>query len=250
VLGLVRETQRALKFFVKAAKPMDRKPATLLVMMSLLLSAYAPPPSRAAEDSSSQPSRTSAQAEFSADDFDWREIVPSLFVAAGLPGEQGIKAVLENSKVLRAYVANEVRTECKSDKKPCSAKGDGFTLEGEVSKRIDEIVQEGIFHRHRMTIVDCPLPRKPFPFSEIVAIKSEKQGNAYLILDLTDRSYTAMQVQAKYGVPQDTNVTQWYSVYKYRLESTRYISKAVFEIDPVDGAVMRVAISLKPKNRH
>jgi len=49
---------------------------------------------------------------FSADDFDWREMVPYLFTAATLPGEQGVKAVLENSKVLRVYVGNEIRPQC------------------------------------------------------------------------------------------------------------------------------------------
>jgi len=232
-----------------SALRMDMKPVTLLAMLSLLLSVFAPPLS-STSDGSNQPSSTGAQAESSADDFDWREMVPYLFIAAGLPGEQGIKAVLENSKVLRAYVENEVRAECRPDKNPCAAKGDGSTLEGEVSKRIDEIVQEGIFRRHKMAIVDYRLARQPFPFSEIVALKREKQRDAYLILELADRSYTAAQLQSKYGAPQDTNVFQWYSVYKYRLDTARYTSKAVFEIDPVDGAVVRVAISLKPKNRH
>jgi len=228
---------------------MDMKLATLLAMLSLLLSVFAPPPS-SASDGSNQPSGTGAQVEFSADDFDWREMVPHLLIAAGLPGEQGIKALLENSKVLRTYLANEARAECEAAKNPCAAKGDGFMLEGEVSKKIDEIVQEGIFRRHKMTIVDYRLARQPFPFSEIVALKREKQRDAYLILELADHSYTAAQLQAKYGAPQDTNIFQWYSVYKYRLDTARYTSKAVFEIDPVDGAVMRVAISLKPKNRH
>jgi hypothetical protein len=225
---------------------MNMKRAILLVLSSLL-SVFGPALS-SASDGSNQPSGTPAQTEFSADDFDWREVVPYLFIAAGLPEEQGIKALLENSKVLRAYVENEVRAECRPDKNPCAAKG--FMLEGEISKRIDEIVQEGIFRRHKMAIVDYRLARQPFPFSEIAALKKEKQRDACLILELADRSYTAAQLQAKYGAPQDTNVFQWYSVYIYRLDSTRYTSKAVFEIDPVDGAIVRVAISLKPKNRH
>ena len=222
---------------------------TRLIMLFLLLSVFAPPLSSASDDSI-QPSGTGAQAGLSADDFDWREMVPHLFIAAGLPGEQGIKALLENSKVLRAYLANEVRAECEAAKNPCAAKGDGFVLEGEVSKRIDEIVQEGIFRRHKMAIVDYRLSRRPFPFSEIVALKRERQRDAYLMLELADRSYTAAQLQAKYGAPQDTSISQWYSVYKYRLDTARYTCKAVFEIDPVDGTVMKVAISLKPKDRH
>ena len=223
---------------------MNIKPATLLVTLSLLLWVFAPPLSSASDDSN-EPSGPSASAEFYADDFDWREMVPYLFVAASLPKEQGIKAVLENLKMLRADVANEIWSECRMDRNLCAAKG--FMLEGEVTKRIDQIVQERIFLRHKRAIVDYPLGRQPFPFSEIAALKSEKQRDAYLILELADHSYTAAQVQAKYGAPYDTNIFQWYSVYKYRLDSTGYTSKAVFEINHVDGAVVRVAISLKPK---
>jgi hypothetical protein len=226
----------------------DMKPSTLLVVLSLLLSVFALSLSSASDDSIRPPG--TSQAEFSADDFDWRETVPYLFVAAALTGEQGIKAVLENSRVLRAYVANEVRAECKPDKNPCTAKGDGFMLEEEVSKRIDEIVQEGIFRQHKTAIVDYPLAHQPFPFSEVAALKSEKHGDVYLILEFADHIYTAAQVQAKYGTPYDTNISQRYSVFTYRVDSTRYTSKAVFEIDPVDGAVIKVAISLKPRNHH
>jgi hypothetical protein len=234
-----------------SALPTHIKPATLLVMLSLMLSVFAPSLSNAS--GGDQPPGTSAQAEFSADDFDWREMAPYLFTAAALPGEQGIQAVLENSNVLRAYVENEVRAECRPDKNPCSAKGDGALLQREVSKRIDEIVQEGIFHKHKTAIVDYQLTRQPFPFSEIATVKREKHPDTYFMLALAERSYTAAQVQAKYGAPYDTSISQWYSVFKYRLGSPHYTSKAVFEIDPVDGAVIKVAISLKlknPKNRH
>ena len=190
---------------------------------------------------------TQPQAQFSADDFDWREVVPFLLTAAALPGEQGVKAVLENSKVLRGYVGNEVRAQCTAAKNLCPAMNDSSVLENEVSKRIDEIVQEGISHHHNKAIVEYTLARKPFPFSEIAAVKSENHPEAYFMLTFADRSYTAADVQAKYGAPYDTDVVQWYSVFKYRLDSPHYTSKAVFEIDPVDGAVLKVSISLKTK---
>lgn len=226
----------------------DMKPPTLLLTLPLLLFAFTPL-RLSASDNTTPPSGTSAQSEFSADDFDWRDVVPYLFMASGLPGEQSIKAVLENSRVLRAYVADEVRAECRPDKGRCAANNDGL-LEGEVTKRIDEIVQEGVFHRHQRAIVDYQLAHRPFPFSEIAAVKNEKQPEVYLILQLADHGYTAAELQEKYGPPYDTNIFQWYSVYKYRLDTARYSSKAVFEIDPVDGAVIRVAVSLKTKNRH
>jgi hypothetical protein len=194
-----------------------------------------------------QPSGSGIEAISSADDFDWREIVPYLSAASALPGEQGIKTVLENSRVLRSYVANEIRAECKPDKGRCAAKREGFTLQGEVNKRIDGIVKEEIIHQHTMSGVDYSLAGQQFPFSEIAAFKTEKHADAHFILALADRSYTAAQVQAKYGAPYDTDIFQMYSVFKYRLNSPDYTSKAVFEIDPVDGAVLKIAISLKPK---
>jgi len=217
------------------------KSTTLLVMLSLLPSVFAPSLSSA----SGGDIAANAQAEFSADDFDWREMVPYLFAAAALPGEQGIKALLENSKVLRAYVGNEIRAERQPDMG--SARGNGSTQEDEVSKKIDQIVQEEISHQHKTVVVEFPLARRPFPFSEIAAAKSENRPDAYFMLSLADRSYTAAQVQAKYGAPYDTGISQWYSVFKYRLDSPSYTSKAVFEIDPVDGAVIKIAISLRPK---
>jgi len=232
------------------ALPTIIAPARLLLTLALLLSVFAPS-SRAAV--ANHPPTPVAPAAFSADDFDWREVVPYLFDAAALPGEQGIQAVLENSKVLRAYVANEVRSECSPHKNACAATGDSSTLDKEVSKRIDEIVQEGMVHRHKAAFVDYQLTRQPFPFSEIAAVKSEKNPETYITLSLAGRSYTAADVQAKYGAPYDTDIVQWYSVFKYRLENPRYTSKAVFEIDPVDGAVIKVAVSVKlkkQKNHH
>ena len=99
----------------------DMKPSTLLVMLSLLLSVFAPSLSSASDDDI-QPPGTS-QAEFSADDFDWRETVPYLFVAAALTGEQGIKAVLENSRVLRAYVAKRGSGGTQAGQEPVHRKG-------------------------------------------------------------------------------------------------------------------------------
>lgn len=224
------------------------RPTISLVMMCLVLSGFAPPGSSAGSSDRNQPSSTSGPVEFSADDFDWREMVPYLYIAAGLPGEQGIKALLENSRVLRAYVATDVQVDCRSGRKPCAARSGSFTLQGEVSKRIDEIVQEGISRRHKITQVDYPLTRQPFPFTDIVALKTEKRRDAYLVLDFADHSYTAAQLQDKYGVPYDTNVVEWYSVYKYRLDTRDYAARVAFEIDPTDGSVIRVAISLKRKN--
>jgi len=213
-------------------------------MLPLLLFAFAPLSQAADGNHSLVPA---APAAFSADDFDWREMVPYLFDAAALPGEQGIQAVLENSKVLRVYVGKEVRTECGPHQNPCAEARDSSSLDNEVSKRIDEIVQEGMVHRHKVAFVDYQLTRQPFAFSEIAAVKSEKNGETYVTLSFSGRSYTAADVQDKYGAPYDTDVVQWYSVFKYRLDSPRYTSKAVFEIDPVDGAVIKVAVSVRLK---
>jgi hypothetical protein len=226
---------------------MDMNRATRLFILSLIFSGLTPRLSSG--DDSNPPPAAVLGAELSADNFDWREMVPYLFEAATLPAEQGIQAVLENSSVLRAYVANEVRAECRREENPCATKDDSVTLEREVGKRIDEIVKEGFFERHKAAIVDYQLTRRPFPFSEIAAVKSEKHPDAYLMLALADHSYTAAQLEAKYGDPYDTDIYQWYSIFKYRLDGPGYTSKAVFEIDPVDGAVIKVAISLKPKKQ-
>ena len=104
-----------------SALPTDIKPATLLVMLSLLLSVFAPSLSSASDGN--HPPGTAAPAAFSADDFDWREIVPYLFTAASLPGEQGIQAVLENSNVFRAYVGNEASNGVQAGQEPVHRQG-------------------------------------------------------------------------------------------------------------------------------
>ncbi len=216
-------------------------------MLSLALSTFGPAlPS--ASWGGGEPPGSSVQGKFSADDFDWRAMIPYLSAAAALPPEQGVETVLQNSGVLRAYVAQQVRTECTLDKRLCVA-NDVLTLQEEVSKRIDGIIREGMVHQHKSDVVDCPLTQ-PFPFSEISVLRSEKQQDAYLVLQLAGRNYTVAQVEAKYGSPYDTDIFQQHSVFKYRQDSPRYTSRAVFEIDPVDGAVMKIAISLKARKHH
>lgn len=230
------------------ALPMGTRPRTLLLTLWLIPSVFALLLS--ASDDSSRPSAAITQVGFSADDFDWREMVPHLLVASGLPAEQGIKAMMESSRVLRAYLANEVRAECGLQGDQCGVKGDTSMLEQELTTRIDAIVQKGIFRGHKRAVVDYQLSRQPFPFSEIAAIKSDNQRDAYFILQFADRSYKAADVQAKYGAPQDTYIFQWYSVYKYQVNTADYTSKAVFEINPVDGAVVKAAVSVKAKKHH
>ena len=227
----------------------DMKHSTLAVGLLVWVSVFASSPFSAL--SGARPPGSAVQPISTADDFDWRDIVPYLFSASTLPGNPGIKTVLENSRVLRTYVTNEIRAECRPDKGRCAAKREGFTLEGEINKRIDGIVEEEIIHQKTMAGVDYSLAGQRFPFSEVAAFKSAKHADAHYILALSDRTYTAAQVQAKYGAPYDTDIFQMYSVFKYRLNTPEYTSKAIFEIDPVDGAVLKIAISLKPKkSRH
>jgi hypothetical protein len=201
--------------------------------------------SGAADDNRS--SKAPAQRPLSADDFDWREMVPHLAAATALPGEQAIKALLENCGVLRVYEVNEIRTECRSQKSFCAQIVNRSVLDQEIDKRIDEIVQEGISHRHKSAFVDYQLMHGPFPFSEVAAVRSESKPEAYLMLQLADHTYPVWQLQAKYGPPVDTNIFQWYSVFKYRVDTAQYRTDAVFEVDPTDGAVLKMAINLKMK---
>jgi hypothetical protein len=230
---------------------MAMKPIVRLVMMSFLLFGLAPVGSSAVSGDSNPPSITSRPVEVSADDFDWRDVLQYLYVAAGLPAEQGIKELLERCRVLRAYIANDIQAQCRPgvpSAQRCGNKSDGSTLQAAVTKNIDDIVQEGIFCRHKITRVDYPLTDRPFPFTSIAAAKTQKHRDAYLVLDFADHSYTAAQLQDKYGVPYDTIIFQWYSMYKYRLDTKAYAAKAAFTINPVDGEVRRVTISLKRKD--
>lgn len=188
------------------------------------------------------PSRT-----LSADDFDWREMVPYLFTASTLPEDEGVKTMLENAKLLRAYIARDVRSECKPGNDRCDPTRDGFTPDDEVTRRIDAIVREELIHRHKTASLDFAFERQPFPFAQISALRSDKRQDAYLVVQFADHAYTVSQVQAKYGAPYDTDIFDRYSVFKYRQVNARYSSKAFFEVDPTNGSVLQVAISLKAK---
>jgi hypothetical protein len=222
------------------------KPTALSLLVSFCLWVLASCPCRAAEGSERA---SSAAASFSAEDFDWREMVPLLFEASTLPGEQGVKAVLESSKVLRAYVAKDVRRECKPGNDRCDSSRVGFTPDGEVTRRIDGIVREGISHQHKSSFVDYRFERQPFPFSGIAALRSDRKQDAYLVLQFSDHAYSVAQLQAKYGPPNDTDIYQQYSVFKYKMADSHYISSEVFEVNPVDGMVMKVAISVKARKK-
>ena len=187
---------------------------------------------------------------FSANDFDWREMIPALTAAAELPGAKGVKKLLEHSIVLRAYVVDQILAECKADKSHCSAIADSSALKQEITSRIDAIVAKAIFTQNKMAVVDYTLAQQPFPFSEIAAYKSQNHRDAYLVLAPAGHSYTSLRVKAKYGVPFDDDIFQSYGVYKYRMDSPGYRSEAVFEIDPTNDAVMKIALSVKPRKNH
>lgn len=189
-------------------------------------------------------------AGISVEDFDWREMVPYLFAAAALPEDDGVKQMLENAKVLRVYIASDVRAECKPGNERCDSSRDGFTPDGEITRRIDDIVKEGLIHRHKTASIDYAFDRRAFPFSQISALRSDKRQDAYVVVQFADRAYTVSQVQAKYGAPYDTDIFDRYSVFKYRLDNGHYRSKAFFEVDPTNGSVLQVAISLKAKAAH
>lgn len=175
-------------------------------------------------------------------------MVPYLFEAASLPQEQGIKVVLENSRVLRTYIAKEIRRECASGRKQCTAANGSSGLQENISKRIDEIVQEEMLRRHKVASVDYPLT-EPFPFTEVAAFRSEGRRDAYFVLNFAPQSYRCGQLEQKYGAPYDTTVMEWYGVYRYKLQKKDYMARAAFKIDPVTGYVVTVAISLKRHDR-
>jgi hypothetical protein len=225
------------------------KLATRFCIPLLLFFCFSAPLWSIASGGGNAPKITTAH-PFSAGDFDWREMIPALASAAELPGDQGVEELLENSKVFRIYVVNQIRAECRADKNRCSAITDSSTLEHEVTRRIDAIVAKAIFTRNKMTVVDYTLAQQPFPFSEIAAYKSQHRRDAYFVLAPAGHSYTSLRVKAKYGTPFDDDIFQWYGIYKYRLDQAGYRSEAVFEIDPTNDAVIKIAISLKPRKRN
>lgn len=224
---------------------MAMKPALLVILLVLLRT-----PSALSSGAANPGNPPSTDAAFSADDFDWRTMVPFLLQASGQSAEQGIHTILENSSILRQYIRSGVRAECRPGNNRCDSSAAGFTLEDEVTRRIAGIVKEELRHERKSVVVDYRFDNRLFPFTEIAALRSDSQQDAYLLLKFAEHSYYVSSLRAKYGEPYDTDVFERFSIFKYRLKNSAYASKAVFEVDPSDGAVMKVAISLKAKKRH
>jgi len=215
------------------------------LMILLLLSSLGPMGSGAASAQSEQASVPSAEGKpDSADDFDWREMIPLLYRAAGLPPEEAVKLMLENTAVLREYVALELQAQCGPRAPACDSQPASPAL---ITKRIDEVLREGIFTRKNVTRVDY-LMRQPFPFVAVAAMKSRNRRDAFLVLDFAEKSCTAAQIEDRYGSPRDKTIFQWFSMFEYRIDAKAYVARAAFTIDPVSGEAQRVAISLKRKD--
>lgn len=216
------------------------------LMILLLLSSLGPMGSGAASAQTEQASvPEAARKPDSADDFDWREMIPLLYRAAGLPPEEAVKLMLENTAVLRAYIALELQARCGPQASVCDSQPASPAL---ITKRIDEVVRKGIFTRRNITRVDYLLARQPFPFAAIAAMKSRNRRDAFLVLDFAEKSCTAAQIEDKYGSPRDKTIFQWFSMFEYRIDAKTYVARAAFTIDPVSGEAQRIAISLKRKH--
>ncbi len=185
------------------------------------------------------PAAAAGSAATSAAGFDWRSTLPYLDKAADLSEEDGLRELLENLAVFRTYIANDLLSQ--------GVRPVGDTA---VTQKIDQLVHEGLFRRRKITRVDYRLSRQPFPFTFLAAVKTSNHHDAYLVLYPVEKSYTAAQVQAQYGPPPSTNIVGTASLYTYKLETATYAARATFTIDPVDGTVDRLAISLKRKRGH
>jgi hypothetical protein len=113
---------------------METRPVALVFAVSVILGLT--PRLAVASGGENNGSGAVVVTDFSAEDFDWRYIVPSLFTAASLPGEQAIKTILENSRVLRTYVAKQLRGECTTHRRLFATTDDTSVRGEEVSKRM------------------------------------------------------------------------------------------------------------------
>ncbi len=214
----------------------------------LLLTGLVPFGSRAASGDDAHPAGASEPTQVSAGDFDWRSMLPYLDKAAGLTDEEGIKELLENSMALRAYVAQGLEGQCRPGAQGCGTTAGEGAPSAAVTEKIDDMVHKEIYRHRNVTRVDLALTRQPFPFTFIAALKTKKHRDAYLVLYFAAKSYTAAQVLGKYGAPAEESVFGTASLCRYRLETNAYTARAAFTIDPTDGEVYRVAISLKRRH--
>lgn len=183
--------------------------------------------------------------------FKWSDSIPHLYRAAALSSHEAVRLLLHNTLHLRTYVAIELQASARPGEPIYDARLGDTILETVITSKIDEVVQERIDSRGTMTSVYYPLPRQPFPFTVITAMKSHNQPYASLIFDLTRRtSLTGRQVETEYGAPQERAMdAQSFILFTYRTETKSYTAKTKFQIHPDSNKVRRVSISVQRKTR-
>lgn len=204
------------------------------IVIALLFACMLPPAASPAPADDARSASAAASAAVSAASFDWRAALPELDKAAGLSEEDGIRDLLETLPLLRAYMARELAAQA-------------AVQDQAVTDKIDAVVRQELFHHRDVTRVDYPLKHQPFPFTFVAAVKTRKHHDAYLVLYFADKTYTAAQVQAKYGAPPSASIVGAASLYTYKVDTPTYSARATFTIEPVDGSVDRLAISLRRK---
>lgn len=181
--------------------------------------------------------------------FEFEDTFPTLDRAAGMSPEDAIRLLLQKTAHLRTYMAIELKAGCRSESLDaiCIARLGDPPLEGMITKKIDDVIAARINSKGAITSVDYTLSRQPFPFTVIVALKSNVRPYASLVFYLPDgNSTTLSSIQQRYGAPDEQTVdNESYPLLSYKKTATNYTAKIEFQMDPNSREAKRVSINLQ-----
>ncbi|HLX81863.1 MAG TPA: hypothetical protein VKS43_14885 [Burkholderiales bacterium] len=180
--------------------------------------------------------------------FEWADEIPYLYRASGMPPQDAVRLILQNSAHLRTYMAIQLLRGCSSESSDsiCSAKLGEPALEEKISSGIDQEVTARLKSGGEMTSADISLLRQPGPFTRLIALKSHASPYASLVFFLTGgNGYSATRIKEMYGNPSDETSSDDSYVMTYKSQTTSYSTKTEFQVNVNSGEAKRVMISLQ-----
>jgi len=184
--------------------------------------------------------------------FDWQSSIPNLYRAAGLSSNDAVRLLMQTSVDLRTYVAIQLQSGCHQPNETarpeiCTANLGDSDLERLITARIDEILGKRTQTRNSLTSVDYGLTEIPFPWTSIIAMKSNSDPYSVLVLDSPrDIPYAVSDVETHFGSPDNRTTDQdGYTVMTYEKKTDEYDAKAEFHLDLSATSVRQLFISLR-----
>jgi hypothetical protein len=182
---------------------------------------------------------------------EWSDAIPSLYQATKLSAKEGVALMLQSAVHVRTYAAIQLQRAARlvGDEGSAiyNAKLGDPVLEAAITRQIADTVSQRTDSHGSITSVDYPMTQQPYPFTAIMALRSNTEAYASLVFELSQGSgFTAERVKDKYGVSPETMVDpESFSLLTYPIVTGDYFAKIVFKVDAGDEEVRTVTVTMQ-----